>query len=85
MAQHLVSKGIVSIYCVRFIEILDLLHNNGSSVALCGWRHRLSWYVRENNIREVMWCLVVGGVFGSMLDGKCDESGNGGKGGEEVV
>ena len=39
--------------------------------------------VRENDVREVRWCLVVGGLFGSMLVGKCDvrESWCGGKGG----
>ena len=51
-------------------------------MALREWRHRRPCYVRENDVREVRWCLVVGGVFGSMLEGKCDEGGsrNGGKG-----
>ena len=55
-----------------FVILWDVLQNNGSSVALRVWRHGRTCYVRENDVREVSWCLVVGGVFGSMLEGKCD-------------
>jgi hypothetical protein len=41
----------------------ELLQNDGSSVALREWCHRRPCYVRENDVREVKWCLVVGGVF----------------------
>jgi len=52
-----------------FKGLRDVLQNNGSSVALREWRNRRPWYVRENDVREVRRCLVVGGVFGSMLEG----------------
>jgi len=54
---------------------MDVLQNNGSSVALRELRHRLPCYVRENDVRDVSRCLVVGVVFGSMLEGKCDVRG----------
>ena len=71
---------LASLQCEKFsndfyMYFVDVLQNNGSSVALSEWRHRRPCYVRENDVREVRRCLVVGGEFGSMLEGKCDVRG----------